>query len=586
MRIAEHTIEEIAEHSRIEDIVGQYTALEKRGGRLWGLCPFHNEKTASFSVNPEKGLFYCFGCQKGGTVFNFIMEAEQLSFVEAVQFLAKKAGIEVATGNETTQDTKKRAILELYNRVAGSFHYILMHSKEAVKARAYLSERKINEESIIHFEIGWAPHDRFWLYDFLTEKNYSTDFLKETGLFSKKNEKLSLFRGRLMFPIRKGQGQTIGFGGRRLEGDGPKYINSPETGYFKKRENLYGLEQSLSAIRKSGRFVLAEGYIDVITLYQAGITNSVAPLGTSFTEEQARLLKRYANEGIIFFDGDDAGKRATKKALFICEEQQIDCYISVPPAGKDPADIFLSEGGEALKKIVKSPINSVQFLLNINDHNRSDEPKSERKHLLEEFFFYIDTIQTEVKREFCIKEFAENLGIDQKSLWTDYLSRKQRKKQLHSQNDEKKWHKISPELYLMIAIIENHDYFTIVRNKLEPDELQHKDSRQLFYILEDAYRKGEVSLNSILEKLENNSVKNIILEKLSSNEFQINKEQVVKDTIRQIKKQNYERKKADVIQKIAKLEKTDGDERKITELQSEMMYIDQELEKLRVTPYV
>ena len=321
MRIPEEKLQEITEDIDVIAVVGQYVTLQKQGRKYIGLCPFHNEKTPSFNVDPEKKFYYCFGCQKGGTIFNFLMEIEKLSFPEAAKRLAQKSGVTLdLKGGEEVFNDKWLSLRELYSRVSGSFHYLLGEKPEAAEGRAYLEERLVSPAMIDRFELGWAPKERYWLFNFLRKKNYSPEFLKESRLFSEKNPKASFFWNRIIIPIRSSSGQVIGFGGRTMGGEGPKYINSPESRFFKKRKNLYGLDQAISGIRKTGEFILTEGFFDVIAFFQAGIERAVAPLGTAFTEEQAKVIRRYAAKGVIVFDGDEAGIRATSKAIQLCEE--------------------------------------------------------------------------------------------------------------------------------------------------------------------------------------------------------------------------------------------------------------------------
>ncbi len=364
MRVPDSLIAQVADQLSILDVVGEYVQLVKRGGRYWGLCPFHQEKTPSFSVNPEKGLYYCFGCHKGGSLYNFVMEMEKLSFVEAVQSLAEKAGVEFKVeGSESEgREVKEReAYLELYRRVAGSLHHILLQHNRAAAARNYLFSRGVDQNTLKDFQIGYAPADPEWLLGFLKEKNYSVGFLAKSGLFSQRRgtDLFPLFRDRVLFPILNHRGEVVAFGGRSLtEGGGPKYLNTPETAYFHKREHLFGRQGVFRKVREQDSFVLVEGYTDVLALNQAGVENCLAPLGTALTPEQLKLLKRFAGSGLLFFDGDEAGFKATHKAAELCERMGLSVEVVVPEEGSDPAEIIEKQGPGALKKMLKCPITS------------------------------------------------------------------------------------------------------------------------------------------------------------------------------------------------------------------------------------
>jgi DNA primase len=313
MRIPEHTLSEIQNRLDAAEVIGEYVSLQKKGGRYWGRCPFHQEKTPSFCVTPEKGFFYCFGCHKGGGLIQFVMEIEKIPFLDAVEMLAKKAGVEIQREEGEQGGVKRETFLELNKRLAGSFHWLLCESPLAEDARAYLAGRGIGEDEIRSFQLGYAPADREWLKKFLKTKSYSDDFLAKTGLFSDSSGgKAALFANRIIFPIANARGETVAFGGRALSEGVPKYLNSPETQYFKKGENLFGIDKALPEIKKTGASVLVEGYMDVLAMHRAGVSNCVAPLGTALTELQARFMKRYARNAVLVFDGDEAGEKATQ----------------------------------------------------------------------------------------------------------------------------------------------------------------------------------------------------------------------------------------------------------------------------------
>ncbi|NBF38992.1 MAG: DNA primase, partial [Spirochaetes bacterium] len=332
MKIAKHVIDEIARKVDIVDVVGDYVSLKKRGARYWGLSPFTSEKTPSFSVEPEKQLYYCFSSGKGGSVFQFVMEMEGLSFPEAVRALGERAGVRVEAGESDEESRTRDALKELSTRVAGSFRHIFVNSAGAERARGYMRGRKISEEVLERYEVGYAPADRRWLFNFLRKKQYSPQFLAQTGLFSRQYPEVALFSDRVMFPIHARGGQVVGFGGRRLGEYGPKYINSPESSIFRKRDELYGLYQGMKVIREQEEVYLCEGYMDVLALAEAGVANAVAPLGTSFTEGQARLIRRYAGVVTLLFDADSAGLDAARRAAEILEKAGIEGRVCQLPA--------------------------------------------------------------------------------------------------------------------------------------------------------------------------------------------------------------------------------------------------------------
>ncbi|MDR3247141.1 MAG: DNA primase, partial [Treponema sp.] len=286
-RIAKSTIQEVNDKLDALAVVEDYIRLEKKGGRYWGRCPFHSagqERTPSFTVDPDRKMYYCFGCHQGGSVINFIMEMDKLSFPEAVETLARRFGVEIIREDGGVEEadpektTRLDALIELYRGVSVSFHYFLTGNGEGSAAKRYIIARGISQEMIERFKLGYAPADRNWLFSFLTKKGFSESLLATSGLFSERYQKSSFFSDRLMFPIADRQGRVVAFGGRLLAGEGPKYLNSRETEIYHKGQTLFALDLALPEIRRTKEVYLAEGYMDVIALHQAGITNALAPL--------------------------------------------------------------------------------------------------------------------------------------------------------------------------------------------------------------------------------------------------------------------------------------------------------------------
>ncbi len=593
MKIPDSVLSEIVEKIDPVSVVSEYVALKKRGKNYWGLCPFHTEKTPSFNVSPENGMFYCYGCHKGGSIFNFIMEIEGVTFVEAVKILADKAGVDINITQESSEKEKlKTAIVELNKRVAKSLHYILLNSSSAKHAFTYLEKRKISKKIIEEFVLGYMPADRDWLFEFLRKKNYSKDFLLKSGLFFERNGKvLPYFVDRIIFPIFNSRGQIVGFGGRTLSQKGsPKYLNTPDTIVFHKKENIFGLFQALKTIKEKSQFVLVEGYMDVLTMQQAGIKNTVAPLGTAFTENQAYMLKRYANNGILAFDGDEAGKKATLRSMEILEQIGINSEVIVFPNSSDPAEIFEKEGFEKLKKVLKYTINSFQYLLEYEISKYDIKTPEGKKRVAEAVYSYIDKVESDIKRDSYLNLLAEKLGVDNRAVYNDFIKRQSK---LHRVNrsqgidgPEKHEQVFSAELYFMLFVVANRKYFEYVRKMITETDLSDKLARDIFIALEECYREEEESLETLLEKLKNQDLKSLIAQKVTSGEFSINVERATHDGIRNIKRRSLERRRDEVIRllKLSGNDQNDVDNSNIDTrtLLEEKMFLDKELEKLKV----
>jgi DNA primase len=582
MQIPEKTIDEISSKLSIVDVASDYLTLRKKGDRYWGLCPFHEEKTASFSVTPEKNLFYCFGCHKGGSIFTLIGELEHLTFVESVEFLARKAGISIEYTGGSVDRSKREALYELYSRVAGSFSYVLMEHPQAEDARTYLAERGILPELLEKYRLGYAPPDRRWLYKFLREKNYSDEFLAESGLFTRRDRTISFFANRVIFPILNAQGLTIAFGARAMDESGPKYLNSPDTEIFRKGTNLYGLHHAAKAIKEKNTFILAEGYFDVLAFAQAGIENAVAPLGTALTDRQVRFLRRYAEHGIIVFDADEAGERAAERAILLCEREAVACSISVPVGGKDPADLMKAGATEALQNLVKYPINSLDYLLNkAQNHAQSDTPEG-KEAAVRSLFPYLESVESDIKREDCIRAIADTFGVSARSVASDFSKRGGNRSKGVSQPDAPNSMSLSQDLFLVLAVAANRHYFTYVRQVLEPTDIVDQRAREIFIALEDSFRRGEEGIDTLLLRIQTPDTARLVSERLSTDEFSTNEEKVIHDAVDRIKGRSYAQRRQDVVARLESLDRAGGNREEVQSLIAEKMYLDSELEKIRL----
>ena len=581
MRIPDHKIEEILDKSSIVDVISNYTQLKMRSGRHWGLCPFHTEKTPSFSVNEDKNMYYCFGCHKGGTLFNFLMDVEKLSFIESVKLMAEKTGVDIEVKEESGADKKRTALYDLYTRVAGSFSYILNNTEDGKKPLKYLTDRGLDKNIIEKFQIGFAPNDPSWLYKFLTKKNFTPDFLGLSGLFSKNRTNFPLFFNRIMFPIKNVRGQVIAFGGRALRDDGPKYINSPETMIYKKGSTLFGLDIAYQNIRKSEDFILSEGYFDVIALHMAGIETAVAPLGTAFTNNQARVLKRYSSNGTILFDSDSAGITATKKVILICEDIGIHTKVVSLKEAKDPADILQKDGKEALHKLVKCPINSFEYLVQTEIELEGNNNPEAKETIIRNIFPFIQRLDSAILRSTYIKRLSEELSIDADAIIKDFskIGNPNSTNNLISLRKDKD---ISNDLFFMLTVVSNTESYATIRNEIQSDDLVDPLAKDIFISLEEGYRRDENSFESLLNRIDNDDLKGIIIRKLATEEYSINTDKIIKDSLCVIKERSIKSKIKELENKLSYADKTGIDHHILKDYLSEKIALDGELKKLKV----
>ena len=587
-RIPDYILEQIKDRVPLSDVISDYVTLRSKGGQLWGLCPFHDEKSPSFTVHDDKGYYHCFGCGKGGSHFNFLMDIEHITFIEAVQKLADRAGVELQ--DETPEMREKRsdkqAMYELYNRLASSFHYILNHKDEAAHTRGYLSSRKISKETIKDYQLGYAPADPDWLYRFLKGKKYEEEFLAKCGIFSRNNPRYPIFRDRLMFPIRDQSGNVIAFGGRALDaGNSAKYLNSPETLIYHKREALFSLHQSLPGIKKEDSFIICEGYFDVMALYEAGITNCVAPLGTAFTEEQAKRLNRYASRGILLFDSDHAGVQATLKAITILESLGIESEV-ITIEDKDPAEILQNSDIGLLKNIRKKSINSFTYMINKAKDTYDIRTPNGKLSVFNEVRPYLEAVTSEIKLSSSIKTLAEIIDVDERTILQDLskqsgprIDQQDSRGRSAVQGDQGA---VSNELYLMMVIIHNREYYHEVRRQLKISDFEDWRAADIYTALEEAFREGETSFENLVLRIEHDAVRDYVLEHYGSDQYVTNAQNIIGDMLKRFRIVKLEQKRKSVISRIRVEERSEhADIQVLQDLLYEKKFIDEEIGRIR-----
>ena len=417
MYYSEEIVEEVRARNDIVEVVSGYVRLQKKGSRYWGLCPFHNEKSASFSVNGDIQVFHCFGCGAGGNVYTFVMNYENYSFPEAVKMLAERAGVALPeeSGSEgARQRENRRARLLEVNKAAAKFFYYQLRSSHGEIGYRYLKKRELSDETMHRFGLGFAGKNGAYLVQYLREKGFEDELIQEAGLASH-SEKYGLnsqFWNRVMYPIQDINNRVIGFGGRVM-GDGePKYLNSPETPVFDKRRNLYGLNYARKA--RSGSIILCEGYMDVIAMHQAGFTQAVASLGTAFTAEQAALLRRYTETVLLAYDSDGAGVKAALRAIGILREAGLTGKVINMQPYKDPDEFMKGLGREAFEERIRQAENSFFFEVRILQGQFDMDDPEEKTRFHREIAKKLCEFSEDVERDNYLQAVAEKyyIGID------------------------------------------------------------------------------------------------------------------------------------------------------------------------------
>ena len=486
--IEQEKIEEIKRQTDIVDVIGKYIQLRKMGKNFRGLCPFHSEKNPSFYVNPEKGIYYCFGCKKGGNAINFLMEYEKLDFPDAIKRLAKNLGIEI----DTTKGLRYKELYEA-NEQACKFYAQCLVKEVGRRGQEYLVRRNIQLEKLKDFRLGYAPASG-GLVNYMRQKGFSVSRLQQAGLVTSNRE---LFRDRLIFPILNLSGRIIGFGGRGIDDHiQPKYLNSPETPIFRKGEGLYGLYQSKEHVRAKGEVLLVEGYFDLLSVYQHGFDNICAPLGTSLTEQQALLLSRFARKAIILFDGDLSGIKAALRAIGLLIDAGVDVFVALLPENSDPDSFINEQSPKALQELLGGASDFFHFYKGMV----KTDTVSQEIALIKDLIQIVGRIKDPIRYDRYLKYAAHVFDIPVETI----------QKEIDQKAPPPKppipTAKISREERLMVMVLSGYEHFALVKKYLQPDDFIEEGTRRLYKKLlkEDNFDIAELSEivdESLREKL-------------------------------------------------------------------------------------
>ena len=552
MYYGEDIVEEVRQKTDIVDLVGQYVHLKKKGSSYFGLCPFHGEKTASFSVSPGKQIFYCFGCGKAGDSIRFLMEYENLSFVEALEELAERANITLPKEEKRDkgEEDLRYKILEI-NKQAALFYVKQLRSEKGKQGLAYCAKRKLSGESITHFGLGYAGKERDSLYQYCKSLGFKDRVLQESGLFSfKENGVYDKFFNRLIFPIMDLHNRVIGFGGRVM-GDGePKYLNSPETKLFDKSRNLFALNFSRKS--RANYFILCEGYMDVISLHQWGFSEAVAALGTAFTEQQADLMKRFNSLIYLCFDSDGAGKKACKRAISILREKKLEGKVIRLSPYKDPDEFLNAEGKEAFEKRIEEAKNA--FLWEVEEKKTEfdlHDPAGMQKYMESIAELLRTSFSDPVERENYLKAVAREQMLKAENL-QHLVDKEEEKTQLsfglrknagrQEKKREEKWNSPLEEEFLSV-LMQRNEFVDLAKKYIEEVDFQGDFAKEIYLKL-----LSGLSAKAILDSYQNEEEKYQKLVKLYHGDLyhmdleKDEEKKLLSDYIRQLKLQKIEEK--------------------------------------------
>ncbi|MFG6327847.1 MAG: DNA primase [Lachnospiraceae bacterium] len=558
MYYSDDLIEEVRAANDVVDVISSYVKLTKKGSSYFGLCPFHNEKSPSFSVSPGKQMYYCFGCGEGGNTISFIMKYENYTFQEAVKYLADRAGIRLPEVEATPEEKRKAGIKSVIldiNKEAALYFYKLLKSGKGQRGYEYLKARGLSDDTIKAFGLGYSSNYKDDLYRYMRGRGYDDNILKETGLFTfSERGVFDKFSNRVMFPIMDVNSRVIGFGGRVMGEGEPKYLNSPETLVFDKGKNLYGM--NIARMSKKGSILICEGYMDVISLHQAGFDNAVASLGTALTSRQASLIKRYSNNVYLTYDSDGAGVKAALRAIPIFKEAGCTLKVINMKPYKDPDEFIKNKGAEAYEERIEKARNSFLYEIDrMKENTDMDSPDAKASFYIDvarkllsfsdelERNVYIDT----VSREFFIPREALEQSVRQQALTykgedslkrqADYDNKKREKKTPEEKiNDGIKtsqrllltWLIEEPELYEKIKGIVGADDFE--------DEIYHKAAGMIIEQLENGEKPTPAKVvNLFTDEEEHKVVASLFNTQLAESLKGAEKEKAVTDTVRKVK---------------------------------------------------
>lgn len=601
--IDDEIIEKVRSSSDILEVVSQYITLKKAGSNYTGLCPFHNEKTPSFTVSPSKQFYHCFGCGEGGDVISFIMKEERLSFPEAVKFLADRAGIII----EEKDDLKSRKIREkkelIYKVNKDAAIYFYNNLKKNKSALSYLNKRRIDYKTINKFGIGFAENSWDSLYKHLNTCGYSEEDLECAGLIIKRKNSSGYydrFRNRIIFPIINTNRKVLAFGGRSIDSKMPKYLNSPETPVFYKGNNLYGLNV---VNKKLNKIVLVEGYMDVISLYNNDINYCVASLGTALTPNQAKLLKSFHEEVFICYDSDEAGLKAASRAIDILKDEGINGKVILLPTGQDPDDFIKKNGKERFEQLFKDSLNYIDFKMHFVKRKYKLNDPEDNINFTKEMVELLKTVDSPIERDVFLDKIAKETNISKEAISKEYLGKNTNnityvKDKYINRNYRNNKDKIIPvknilepahikaEKCIIYLLMKDIKIFNEIKEEIKPNDFMNYECIELAKFIFSYYENNEKfdskELISFFDNREDIDYKKI--EEILNQNINISDENmhiVIEDLIGTIKESKLKQRRNEIIKEIKKLDtKKDKDERDVERFEKlcmELLEIDREM---------
>ena len=585
VRYSDEIIDEVRQTNDIVDIISQYVHLKRSGRNFFGLCPFHNEKSPSFSVSPDKQIFHCFGCGVGGNVFTFLTKIEGINFIEAVQTLAERSNIQLPTLENRGDSLKEELKAKVYkvNEFAANYYHENLYKPESKIAQEYIKKRKLTNETLKSFQIGFSGKFNE-LYNALKKQGFGEREILESGLVNKNDngKYIDRYRNRLMFPICDVRGRVIAFGGRVLDDSKPKYINSPENIVYSKGRHLFGLNVAKKSDVK--KILIVEGYMDVISLHQRGVKNVVASLGTAMTQQQGWLLRKSSEQIILSFDSDEAGLSAKMRALDILQNMGCDIRILQMEGAKDPDEYIIKYGSARFQSLIEKALSVVEFKVKILKRNLDLNNTNDKIKFLNEIAKLISKIDNTIEKEVYIERIAKSYNISKEAIYAEvnklsYATAKGQKileksKPVISHKKVEK-NKVSEAIVkkentiLSLLLMGDLNVFQIIKQNIKVEDFKDSLNQQIAKKLYEEFEKGNSNINGILDNLEEEEQNRITM--IMADDYEIKDvEKAIDDIIQSYEKEKLNERKFEILEE---LEKEDINETQKKEYEKELSNI-------------
>ena len=582
-RYSEEIIEQVRQNNDVVDVISQYVHLTRKGRNYFGLCPFHNEKSPSFSVSPDRQIFHCFGCGVGGNVYSFLMKIEGIGFKEAVEQLAEKANIQLPTienAEDTAREELKAKIYKI-NQFTAEYYHQNLYKPTAKMAQEYVKKRQLSNETLKSFRIGFSGKFNE-LYQELKKQGFGEQEILESGLVNKndRGQYIDRYRNRLMFPICDARGRVIAFGGRVLDDSKPKYINSPENIVYSKGRHLFGLNVAKKGDTK--KILIVEGYMDVISLHQRGITNVVAPLGTALTEQQGWLLRKNAEQIILSFDSDEAGLKAKLRALDILQNMGCDLRVLQLEGAKDPDEYIVKYGNARFKNVVDKALSVIEFKVKVLKKDLNLENVNDKIKFLNEIAKLISKVDNTIEREVYIEKIAKEYDISKEAIYaevnkltyknskTEKILEKAKPVITHKVVEKEVSQAVKRRENTIISILLNGDLsiFDIIKQNIKQEDFQDEVNANIAKKLYEEFEKGNSNINGIIDELDQEEQNQITM--IMAEDYEIdNLEKAIDDIIQTYQKDKLNNRKFEILDLIEQT--TDENQKK--ELEAELSNI-------------